>query len=208
MIPRNNFNRAKPFYPIVMHYIIQLIGFKELAIRGLPNISQQLSINLPTSEIPQSHPLEEQIENLEKSLTKISGPLQLHTVQSDTHIEIDIKKIATELSEHVQYLGNFMMASAASVLILAHEHCVGKPFRNNDPLWEFLRHCRNAAGHGCKFNFLYDEPKRPAIWGKLEITQNHQGQPLFIDGTNNGFMSPGDVLGLLWDLEQSYPDIC
>lgn len=31
----NHFDRSKPFYPLVMNYVIQLIGFKELTLRSL-----------------------------------------------------------------------------------------------------------------------------------------------------------------------------
>lgn len=34
-VPVNHFDRSKPFYPLVTHYLAQLIGFKELLLRGI-----------------------------------------------------------------------------------------------------------------------------------------------------------------------------
>ena len=31
----HSFNRAKPYYPLVINYVSQLIGMKELLIRGV-----------------------------------------------------------------------------------------------------------------------------------------------------------------------------
>lgn len=33
-IPANHFDRSNPFFPIVVNYFIQLLGFKEVALRG------------------------------------------------------------------------------------------------------------------------------------------------------------------------------
>jgi len=32
--PVNHFDRSKPFYPIVMGYLFQLFGLKEMLVRG------------------------------------------------------------------------------------------------------------------------------------------------------------------------------
>jgi hypothetical protein len=31
----NHFDRSKPFYPLVVHYVCQLFGFKELSAHGV-----------------------------------------------------------------------------------------------------------------------------------------------------------------------------
>ncbi len=33
-IPLAHFDRGKPFYSLVMHYIMQFLGYKELAVRS------------------------------------------------------------------------------------------------------------------------------------------------------------------------------
>jgi hypothetical protein len=92
-----------------------------------------------------------------------------------------------------------------SLLIAAY--AVTEPFHNYDPLWEFLKHCRNAAAHGGKFNLLHGEPRRNAVWGRFQIEPSMQGTPLVWNPGSNGLLSPGDPLKLLWDIEQSYSNI-
>ena len=99
------------------------------------------------------------------------------------------------------------MQSASNVLILAHELCKDKQYHDVSEIWEFLRHCRHAAAHGGSFNFLHGEPRRPAKWGKFEIASMLQGTPLFKEQNKQGLISPGDVVRLLWDIEQAYPSM-
>jgi len=87
--------------------------------------------------------------------------------------------------------------------MLAHEICKRKPARDTGPLWECLRHRRNAAGHGGRFNFLNGEPTRPAVWGSLEIVRGLQGMPLFHTPSSAGLLRFGDPLYLLRDIEQA-----
>jgi hypothetical protein len=93
------------------------------------------------------------------------------------------------------------------MLVLAHELCKGKAAHDTGPLWEFLRHCRNAAGHGGKFNFKHGEPRRPAKWGAVEIVLGLQGSPLFKGADGVGLLGPADPILLLWDIEQAYPTL-
>lgn len=74
-------------------------------------------------------------------------------------------------------------------------------------MWEFLRHCRNAAAHGGKFHLLNGEPCRPANWGRFSIVASMHGTPLVFNQGSAGLLSPGDPLRLLWDIEQTYPGI-
>jgi hypothetical protein len=43
-----------------------------------------------------------------------------------------------------------------------------------------------------------------AKWRNLEIVRELEGRTLFHDGTNPGFLGPGDTLHLLSDLEERY----
>lgn len=77
-ISPNNFDRAKPFYPLVVNYVVLLAGFKELALRGVTGpqsledvFSQVLKLG-PTPEAPEAV-----LAELRKSLSQLLGPLQL-----------------------------------------------------------------------------------------------------------------------------------
>ncbi len=107
-----------------------------------------------------------------------------------------------------RYLGDHVLRHAEHLLILAWE--TTEEFRDTGPLWEFLRHCRNASAHGGSFNLKYDEPRRPAEWGPFQITQELHGSRLFASRDESGVITqgllhPGDPIRLLWDIEQAYP---
>lgn len=65
------------------------------------------------------------------------------------------------------------------------------------PEIEFFRHVRNAASHGGRWHFTGREPSRPAIWRGKTLNQGMHDTPLF-----GPVFEPGDVLVLLWDIEQ------
>jgi hypothetical protein len=200
----NHFDRSKPFYPLVMNYIIQLIGFKELSVRHLIDRSTFADSIIRCAQNKNPNASKENVEELEKAVNKLLGPLSLKSECITANIEVDIEEIAKELIDNSLYLSSFFMKSAGNLLVLAYEYCKGKPFHNKDPLWEFLRHCRNAAAHGGYFNLAHGEPQRPAQWGRMKIERYLQGTALFKDGTGNGFLSPGDPIHLLWDIERTY----
>jgi hypothetical protein len=63
---------------------------------------------------------------------------------------------------------------------------------------EFFRHSRHAASHGNKWNFLYNEPVRPAEWKGVVLDRPNFQDKRFIHGT----LTPGDLLFLLGDVEK------
>jgi hypothetical protein len=213
----NHFDRGKPFYPLVMNYIVQLIGFKELAVRGvvrtqpysgeiLREIVKKLAGASAPDESMQEHTLK-QVEEVTTQLSKLLGPLELRSEFQGNRISIDIDAIANELATNFNYLLPYTLRAAGHLLILAHEICKDEPYHDQGPLWEFLRHCRNAAAHGGTFTFLNNEPRRLAQWGHIEIIGSLQGTPLFKGENGKGFLSPGDPIRLLWDIEQAYPSM-
>jgi hypothetical protein len=230
-VPINHFNRGKPFYPLVMNYLVQLLGFKEISVRdidqriarGLERFAR-LGISVPTPgrvqriELPpistdleqnlaaELNPLRESITQLNSAREKLLGSLQLRCDFQGNHIEIDPDSLAKDLVDNHTYIISFVMRSAGSLLILAYEMC--KSYQDQSPLWEFLRHCRHAAAHGGSFNFLHDEPRRLAQWGHFQIERSMQGTPLFKRQDGVGLLSPGDPIRLLWDIEQAYPQMC
>ena len=69
------------------------------------------------------------------------------------------------------------MQAAGALLIVAYEST--KQFHDRGELWEFLRHCRNAAAHNGRFHFRRNEPRYEAKWSSLDVTKPLQGTPLF-----------------------------
>ena len=196
----NHFDRSKPFYPLVMLYLVQLFGFKDMALRGI--------VGSPTIEELLSRWQRKFGDTGDRAkLTKAAGPLELRSEYQGDTIEIDADLITQELATNAGYLMSYMMRSAASLLILAYETTKDQSCRDDGPLWEFLRHCRNAAAHGGTFSLRNAEPRNRAVWGSLEITRQSNGVLLFKNDQGSGLLSPGDPIRLLWDIEQAYPSI-
>ena len=201
----NHLDRAKPFYPLLINYVTQLIGFKELAVRG--TIGPQDPDRAVAATLGQSSLLTEvDRERPRKDIAQVLGPLQLRSVFLNTSITVDSDEIAREVAGEHNYLADHLLNAAGSVFVLAHETSKGKPWHDQSPLWEFLRHCRNAAGHGGRFNLPNGEPRRPAEWGHLQITPSLQGTFLFKrpGPSGPGLLSLGDPIRLLWDIEQAF----
>ena len=219
-VPINHFDIDKPFYPLIMNYLILLIGLKNLAARGCIKetakpfgINANLNLSDLASNIEKKFPfsgagkedLKENFIEASNSLLKLLGQLELKSEYMGKYINYEIDEIANELLHNAHYLIKFLTDSAGILLILAHEFNKHKPWHDNGPLWEFLRHCMNAAAHGGIFTFKGQEPKRPADWGHFRIDRTLQGTRLFKDDKGCGLLSPGDPIRLLWDIEQSYP---
>ena len=203
----NHFDRGKPFYPLVMHYLAQLIGFKELGLRGITGQQSldDLAGRLPALAAPGAD--EAKAVEVREGLRKLSGPLELRSEFQGGHITVDVDEIARDIVANSAYIAASTMLAAGSLLVLAHELSKGKPWYDTGPLWEFLRHCRNAVAHGGTFTFRGAEPSRPAAWGIFNVTRQLQGTKLFKDAAGQGMLSPGDPIRLLWDIEQAYPQM-
>ena len=182
-----------------MLYLVQIAGFKELALRGLKGVSFEVQLNVEDSEAagPDVHAFVE----------KLRGPLQLRSEFDGERITVPIDDLAAELVNESHYLLSWMVRASGSLLVLAHEVTKNALYRDSGPLWEFLRHCRNAASHGGQFNLLHGEPRRVAEWGPFEILASLHGTGLMKDASGEGLLSPGDPIRLLWDIEQAYPDM-
>lgn len=201
----NSFDRGKPFYPLVMNFLTQLLGFKELAIRGMVG---RRSIDDAMSQLGGPTVISDQaLASLRQSLEAVMGPLELRSEFSANPIRVDVDDIAREIAQNSTYLADSLLYALGAVFILAHEMSIEKPWHDQGPLWEFLRHCRHAAAHGGRFNLRSIEPRRPAKWGPFEITPSLQGTPLFKRTDGSGMLSPGDPIRLLWDIEQSCPQM-
>jgi hypothetical protein len=213
--PHFPFDESKSFYPLVMSYTAQLHGFMELASRGFKITMEEFK----SRGLEEHNTLLETICNLPESaektawqstyqsgLTSLIGEKKLQSKIAPNAVVVNDEFLAIKtFFDYKAYIDHFMRMSSGSLVILAYE--MTERCRTRDPLWEFLRHCRNAAAHRGYFNFQNGEPKRLAKWRNSEILPSLQGQPLFYDGNQSGFLGPGDVVYLLWDIEQSFPDI-
>lgn len=207
-IAPNHFDRGKPFYPLVINYIVLLAGFKELAVRGATGGEQLDAVLKRTLALGSAQPLSDaEVTALRDNLRKILGPVVLRSEFTCGHISLDIEALARELVSNFTYLASVVMRSAGSLLILAHEMTKDTPWHDRGPLLEFLRHCRNASAHGGSFNLWPHEPSRPARWGEFAVTAELNSTPLFKDAAGHGLLSPGDPIRLLWDIEQAYPQM-
>jgi hypothetical protein len=208
--PPNHFDRSKPFYPLVTNYALQFAGFKELAVRAtlhqlakMPGGANGLAYALAFQ--PEAGKLRPDIK---AQLEKLGGPLELRSDVQNCPVIIEIDDIGSEVLSQGRYLlGHLRNVAGWSLLIVAHEISRARPWHSPDPLWEFLRHCRHAAAHGGTFAFRTREPRFPAKWGGLEITRAREGSPVLASDDAPGLLWPGDLVRLLWDIEQAYPQM-
>ena len=133
--------------------------------------------------------------------------MELKSEYQDNHIIIEVDFAAKELASNIFYLAPYFLQASSNLFILAHEICKDEPYHDQSPLWEFLRHCRNAAAHRGKFTFRNNEPRRPAQWGKFIIVSELEDTPLFKTEDSPGLLSLGDPIRLLWDIEQAFPNM-
>jgi hypothetical protein len=201
----NHFDRSKPFYPLVMHYVAQLVGVKELCLRGLVGGASLADV---LSRIPSVGPVLDAsaaaVQGVREGLRKLTGPLQLRSEAQGNCITVDIDEVAREFVANPAYLLRFTFRAAGVLLVLAHDMCKKAPWHDTGPLWEFLKHCRNAAAHN-GILMVGKEPNPPARWRTFKITRQLHETPLFKDAAGAGLLSAGDPIRLLWDIEQAYP---
>ncbi len=209
--PQLSFDENKPFYPLIINYLAQVHGFIDLASRGVLSKLEEIGPKgvemLLTDDRHKEKGFNEAVEAISKGgRGGLIGKQELESKVTGKGLRINVESLAKEIFIKPEApITHFNRMSAGSLLILAHEST--KKFHTPDPLWEFLRHCRNAAAHKGYFNFLHGEPKRPAMWRGLEIVGSMQATPLFNDPPVSGFLGNGDILYLLWDIEQAFPSI-
>jgi hypothetical protein len=195
-----NFDRAKPFYPIVISYLIALHAIKEMAAIGALGNNRSWNFDaLSGTAVDRQH--------LQDSIQKLLGPLELSVTEEPKRLNIPIGEVAKEFVDNHSYLLEYQIRAALSILVMAHETTKRKPYRDNGELWEFLRHCRNAAAHNGKFHFENGEPRHRAKWRNIELQSSMHGEPLLTQPDGKGYLKLGDPIALLWELESSYTAI-
>jgi hypothetical protein len=192
---------------MVLNYEVLLLAIKEFGAAGIALFLK----DLPDAEYQEvladarTRGNAELIERLKAaSIEELHPPLDLVSEFEDQHVRIDAFATMRELRENIGYLVDDLKLSAASAL-LVHAHEATEQFRNTEPMWDFLYHCRNAGAHGGRFTFRNDQPRHPAIWGRYTLSRTtHEGMPLIPHKGIAGLFGPGDPLRLLWDIEQRY----
>ena len=203
------FSRRSLFYPLITNYIILLSGFKEFGAAGLALLLREA----PESTVQELLSSAEKKGNIAQvrrlmgaTPVELYEPLVMLSEQSNERVQIDLTSTMREIAQHASFLVQRVgPAAMGGLFIQAYESTSGHHDRK--PLWEFLRHCRNAAAHGGRFNLLHGEPRRPAEWGRFRIEPSLQGTYLAASPERRGLLAPGDALKLLWDIEQTYPSI-
>jgi hypothetical protein len=138
--------------------------------------------------------------------TELHPPLELVSELENHRIRIDAEETMLELMQNASHLIPFLRRTAMGSMLI-HVYEATEQFHDRTPLWEFLRHCRNAAAHGGRFSFQHGEPRRPAIWGRYRIETSLDGTWLAATQDAAGLLAPGDLLRLLWDIEQATPNM-
>jgi hypothetical protein len=216
--PLNDFDRSKPFYPLVMDFIAGYYGWLAIWSRGIGRAAADAAEREGTEVPEDSHGVPLRALAASSQLPSVIKPLGLASRAQGSPIEIDHDALAAESVNESRYLMTQLPRRAENLLLLAWEttHGCRTQVTTREPLWQFLRHCRHAGGHGGRFNFLHGEPRRPAEWKTLEMTAGLQGSRLFDgpatptstpDDLEEGLLAPGDAVALLWDIEQAYPEL-
>ena len=167
-----HFDKNKPFYPLVIAYLAQVHGFIELCSRGckyrLAPVYDKMKNNNELLDNFDKFMLEgikpKDFARVKKiiqgGITSLIGKQQLGSITGQ-NININIDELAIEIFNNgVAVLEYFLKMATGSLLILSWE-LTAKDHTEHE-IWEFLRHCRNAAAHGGLFHFFRGEPKNPS----------------------------------------------
>ncbi len=199
-IPAVQFDPAKPFYPLITQYLIQLLGWKELALRG---VAEEITYAVRSDNGMST----EESAALTQRLAELRGNLYLPSAVQESDVVADPNLIGRTLTGQSGHFAGFTATAASNLLVLAHSFCEDKRAYDEGPLWEFLRHCRNAVTNGGRFRLRGKEPSKRATWRTLKIKHGMDDMRLFGQDEESGLLKPADPILLLWDIEQAYPKL-
>jgi hypothetical protein len=202
-IKEYHFDRSKLFYPYVIQYITALHGLNDLITRG--------AINLAKDSYEDAGKLLKDLEqnNFDPKLKEIisSGNRPLlfdvkpYSKSAKKNIDIDINEICNDLIANINYLAQYQVVSANTLLISTY--ATSKKYDIKNDIWNFFYHCRNAAAHGGNLN-IANLKRFPAKWESLEIFPDDNGRELFGSLDRDGLLLIGDPIRLLWQIEVEY----
>lgn len=137
---------------------------------------------------------------LEGNIESFLEPLEIESHgRGSTRIELD--QVCLQLIDDSNRVVELAQAASGSLLISAYEQT--RAHHDHGPLWQFLRHCRNAAAHGGRFGLRPGEPRHLAEWSGIRIERSHDGTPIF-HGSVPGLLTTADLIWLLADIEKAH----
>ena len=203
----NKFDEDGIFRPLVAGYLAELHGHLELSTRhaiedrdfAAEHLMMELGVQWSQKKIDRFN---------SGHTTPLIQPLQPLIEVENTSIDIahkSLRKAFYEITKDDLY--SVSTKSAGSLLVMATERI--KPFYENGdipegPILDFLRYCRNGIAHGGEFSFRGDEPTSEARWRGIELESGMHGEKIFVDGSGEGYLSLGDPILLLHDIEDKY----
>lgn len=190
-----------------MNFIWSVHGFIDLISRGFiyklsdakndPNIIAHINESIEQLDISSDRKTEFMTCNKPSPLI-----VELALKRHDSSLtEVDIKQLSHEVFNECLYLLDAINNSASILLISAYA-CTKDYDDQNDPIWNFFYHCRNACAHNNRFKIV--KKRFPAKWRSLEITLENNRSQVFKGSDDVGLLYPGDAVLLLWDIEQKY----
>lgn len=134
------------------------------------------------------------------AVRKYAPRMTVESSYDDEHLNIHSADVVTNLAHSgpaVQATVDQMSAAFAAAMwellkSQAHYDAIA-----TKPDIQFLRHLRNACGHGGHWNF--GELVHPAAWRDKELRMEHVGQAAF-----GGLLKHGDLMLLLIDIDRAY----
>lgn len=204
--PQDNFDRGKPFHPLVSIYTIAIHGLKELAFRGILDIEHEVTGSPTVDQVLGS--ITTGNEELDDGLRKLREPLSLLVACDGSRITGTIGLTAREVAENHDTILPALLPALGSILTLAYEIIKEQLTEGQrlEPVPQFLRHVRNAVAHNGRFD-IRSPLSRPAVWCSFVLHESMDGDRLFKDAAGDGLFGPGDPIRLLWDIEQAYPNL-
>jgi len=122
---------------------------------------------------------------------------------ADGHLELD--EVLKEAHDRVMPADRIQQSLCCMLAVTAYQS-ISKKDRERlveNPVFQFLRHTRNAASHGNVWRFRKKEPALHAEWGQLVIDDTRKGDDNPLQGRGCFFetLEPADLLYLLQDVE-------
>ncbi len=182
------FNRDGPFFDLVTAFLVANVGLKPLLEKITPKDDTM-------KELERAYPA---ISWLSIGLGGKGFPGV--TIRP---FELYERFNALKVVSH----GDLMCSFCSMLIIMAYES--HKKYFDDSPIFEFLRHIRNACAHDNKFYFNKHEPRREARWKELKIDHKIKGEKNSLFGTECffKFMGSADPVFLLNDVENYWREI-
>lgn len=199
--------KKSTFSPLIQNYLNSVHAIIELSSRLLVNDLNEIqkngeaAVNAFLSELASGPDYKEELLN-NHNVTPLMGE-QILAFPNGQKIVIDPIQLARYLLHNQERMIENNFRQVEYMIITAYALTEGK-YRNNDPLWQFFRHVRNAAAHGGKFNLQRNQPDKPAEWGEKRIERGLNGKRLVSSVGQEGFLETGEIILLLLSVEEKF----